>query len=198
MASQIIILFDLGGVLIENRAFDALNELLPEPLDKDVLRDRWLHSAALRSFESGLISADDFARRFILEWGLSLTQEEFLTEFMAWPSGFYPGAEALLRELRHNYHVSCLSNSNALHWEKFNGFAGYFDIALSSHLLGLIKPEHDIFIKAAQVLAVEPEQILFFDDSLSNIKAAEETGMQSFHVHGLADVISVLKQQDIL
>jgi len=122
--------------------------LLPKSLDQNEIKHRWLLSTSVRQLELGEISPDRFAKAFIEEWELRLTPNEFLKGFSSWPSGLYPGADEVLRTLRRKYRIGCLSNSNIVHWEKFKGFSDYFDIALSSHLMGLIKPDEEAFSKA--------------------------------------------------
>jgi len=193
-----LLLFDLGGVLIENSTFDSLNRLLPEPLDTFLLKDRWLGSLAVRRFELGEIAPVEFAAAFITEWGIRLTTEAFLTEFTSWPSGFYPRAQETLRTLRQQYRIGCLSNSNVLHWEKFGGFEDDFDITISSHRLGAIKPDDDAFARALDTCGVEPSAVYFFDDSLGNVQAANRFGIRAFHIDGITPLLNVLHTENLL
>ena len=198
MQSPILLLFDLGGVLIENNVFESLARLLPESVDSSTLKNRWLASAAVRQFELGDLSPEDFAELFLSEWGLPLTPDAFLREFLSWPSGFYPGAREMLRDLRNRYRVGCLSNSNVLHWEKFGGFRDDFDVALSSHRLGAIKPDDKVFVRTLAVCNVEPSGVWFFDDSLANVRAAERLGLRAFHVEGFSRVLNTLRNEGLL
>jgi len=193
-----LLLFDLGGVLIENAGFERLNCLLPKAIDETSLKERWLYSPTVRSFELGESSPHDFAEKFIAEWALQLSPEAFLKEFMTWPKGFYPDARETIRSLRQKHRVACLSNSNPLHWEKFGGFAEDFDIALSSHLLGAIKPDREAFLLAITACGVEPGNIRFFDDSAANIHAARNQGMQAFHIEGFESLLRVLRSEGLL
>ena len=45
-----VLLFDLGGVLVENVGFERLNALLPATLPIEELKTRWLASTAVRTF----------------------------------------------------------------------------------------------------------------------------------------------------
>jgi len=198
MNKPALLLFDLGGVLIENATCERLNCLLPQPLDDAIVKERWLHSSAIRRFERGDISPQDFAESFIAEWEIRLTVDAFLQEFISWPKGFYPEARETLRVLRQSYRVCCLSNSNVLHWERFGGFTEDFDIALSSHLLGVIKPDQEAFTRALREFDIGPEEVCFFDDILTNIQAAQSIGMRAFHVEGFKALQCVLQEQDLL
>ena len=193
-----LLLFDLGGVLLENTAFDALTQLSSSPLGLGDFKERWLSSPAVRSFELGHSAPRDFATAFLDEWQVALSPDEFLREFTAWPRGFYPGARELLTTLRKDFRTACLSNSNALHWEKFGGFQGIFDYALSSHRLGVIKPDQSAFLRALEICAVAPAEVYFFDDSLSNIRSAERLGLRAFHVEGVVQLKHVLSAHGLL
>jgi putative hydrolase of the HAD superfamily len=187
-----LLLFDLGGVLTENAGFEQLNVLLPQPVELQTLKMRWLYSPVVRAFERGELDAQNFAEQFIQEWQLDLTPDEFLSEFIDWSKGFYPEAQASLRVLRQDYRVACLSNSNPLHWEKFGGYADHFDLAFFSHLRGVIKPDREAFQLAIDECAVNPAEVFYFDDSLANVEVAKAVGMQAFCVDGFTALQQLL------
>ncbi|MGJ0484439.1 MAG: HAD family hydrolase [Methylomicrobium sp.] len=193
-----LLLFDLGGVLIESYVFERLNGYLSEPLERTAIKARWLLSPSVRRFESGETEPFEFAENFISEWGLRLTPQVFLNEFKSWPRAFFPGARELLRELRTVYRVGCLSNSNPLHWEKFKDFEEDFDIVLISHLLGAVKPDREIFMLALHQCEVEPCEVYFFDDCYDNVRTAQSLGITAFHVDGFKALLDVLRIQGLL
>ncbi len=61
MPTPTVLLFDLGGVLVESVGYERFNALLPKPLSMEELKTRWLASPAVRSFETGCWSAEAFA-----------------------------------------------------------------------------------------------------------------------------------------
>jgi putative hydrolase of the HAD superfamily len=193
-----LLLFDLGGVVLENATFDRLNALLPEPANVAALKTRWLRSPAVRSFELGLVTPHDFAAAFMSEWGLGGDVAAFLADFESWPTRLFPGAAALLARLRQRHRTACLSNSNVLHWHRFDGFREHFDTALSSHLLGAIKPDAACFEQALGVLGVDAGEVAFFDDSPLNVDAAAALGLRAFHVDGFEALERVLQAQALL
>lgn len=198
MSRPSLLLFDLGGVLIENATFANLARLLPEPMDTVALKDRWLASSAIRRFELGEVSPQAFAELFIDEWKIPLAPGVFLEEFASWPTGFHPEARLTLRVLRQRYRAGCLSNCNVLHWAKFDGFKEDFDFALSSHLLGATKPDDEAFIRALAACGAEPSSVYFFDDAVRNVEAARRLGIRSFHVDGFDSLLRVLRAELLL
>ena len=183
-----MLLFDIGGVLVENVGFDKLKALLPIKLEKKQIQEKWLDSNSVRQFELGRLSPNHFAIQFISEWCLEISAEKFLQDFATWPKGFFPGARTLLRKLRKRNTVCCLSNSNPIHWSLFDDFDQYFDASFSSHLTGFIKPDHAAFIHVMEVLSMKPNEIHFFDDSQSNIESAIELGINAYQVMSFQDI----------
>ena len=183
---------------MEVAIFEALRTMSGKALDDDEVRERWLRSAAVRSFELGRISPVAFASQFIAEWRVPLTPKAFLEDFGTWVKQPYAGAEALIASLRHEYHVSCLSNCNEVHWTTMAPLLTFFDSAFSSHLLGEIKPDQAVFEKVMSELRVEPGQLWFFDDSLSNVQAAERLGIRAFQVRGVEGTKRVLRREGVL
>jgi putative hydrolase of the HAD superfamily len=195
VAPPSVLLFDLGGVLVENATFQELASLLPPPVDTGRLQDRWLDSAAVQRFERGLISEDEFSAGFVSEWGLEIDPARFLAAFATWPRGPYPGALALLERLRGRFSIALLSNCNSIHWRRLADVINHADRAFSSHQLGLVKPDAAIFERVVQDLDCAPEAICFFDDSLRNVNAARAAGLQAHHTVGfeaLRDTIEAL------
>ena len=189
-----MLLFDLGGVLVDNVAFERLSATPGVGTNETEIKSRWLTSSTVRSFELGAISPEVFAKNFVNEWSLPVEPEVFLAEFASWPKGFYPGALELLARLRRQSKVGCLSNSNSVHWDRLGSLGEHFDVALSSHLLEAIKPDALCFERALRECGASRQHVAFFDDSLENVVAAREFGIQAFHVCGLAQVNRALVQ----
>lgn len=196
--SPSLLLFDLGGVLTESSAYEDLNRLLPKALDSITIKERWLASTAVRHFERGETSPDEFAEQFVAEWGIPLAPKAFLKEFASWPKGFFPGARETICELRKTYQVACLSNSNALHCERFRDLEEDFDVTLFSHQLGVTKPDREAFMLALHECRVDPSEVRFFDDCAANIRTARDVGVQAFHVEGFEAVLQALRAQGLL
>src|SRR5215510_8900722 len=94
-----VLLFDLGGVLIEYTGVRDLAPLLPYPLTEAEILDRWSRCVPTAEFGVGRITPDEFVERFVRDWGITMPPAEFTTEFRSWSRDFYPGARELLATL---------------------------------------------------------------------------------------------------
>ena len=113
-----LLLFDLGGVLVEFSGFRDLRPLLRVPLSEAEIRQQWIMCPTIRAFEVGQLTPKQFAERFVAAWNVAVPPAAFLREFRMWTRGFLPGAGELLAALRGRVRLACLSNSNATHWER--------------------------------------------------------------------------------
>jgi glucose-1-phosphatase len=188
MKQPTVLLFDLGGVLVENVGFERFNALLTSSIPLEELKTQWLESPAVRAFETGKCTPESFARDVVANWRLPLSPEEFLEAFTYWPKGLYAGASEVLAVLRERFVVACLSNSNAIHWQRFDGLLEHFDYSLSSHLLGEVKPDSMCFARALQECNTSVGEVAFFDDSITNVAGARALGIKSFHVNGFSEL----------
>jgi glucose-1-phosphatase len=188
-----VLLFDLGGVLVDASGHMALAQLVPQPEDLAATVARWHESKAVGLFERGRIAPSEFAEMFVAEWGLALEPPEFLGAFAGWVRGFYPGAKALVGQLRTRYTVACLSNTNAAHWARLAEVRESFDVCLPSHMTGHMKPDRAAYEHALRLLGVPAARVCFFDDQLPNVVAAREAGFNAFHVRGVRETEDALR-----
>ena len=192
-----VIMFDLGGVLVENAGGAGLAAMLPVPLEPAELWQRWLASPAVRRFERGQIPSDEFACAFVEEWQLGLEPAAFLEAFAAWPRGLYRGAEALLRELRGRHHLACLSNTNSLHWQRLPQLQPLLDSCFLSHQTGFVKPDREAFEHALERLGAAPQDVYFFDDLAPNVSVAREMGINAFQVGSFGAIAPILRREGL-
>ncbi|MEQ1447814.1 HAD family hydrolase [Acinetobacter schindleri] len=100
-----------------------------------------------------------------------------------------PQAEILLQSLKaENYKLAIISNGG--HDTRMNiirglGFGHYFDEIISSGLVGISKPNPEIFHYTAHKLAVAPEHCLYIGDHpINDIQGAQSAGMQTLWMEG--------------
>ena len=195
-----LVLFDLGGVLIELSGVGAMRDLAGIGNDVE-LWERWLSCPGVRAVERGECTAEEFAAGMVDEWKLSVTPQEFLDAFRVWPVGPMPGAEALVADVAKVVAVGCLSNTNSLHTEeRFSrwGIFATFEPRFLSHELGVLKPDRDLFDRVAQLAGLAPERILFLDDNVINVDGARAAGFAAETARGVDEAREVLIAAGVL
>jgi HAD superfamily hydrolase (TIGR01509 family) len=196
-----VILFDLGGVLVELGGVGKFMQWLDHSMSVKEMWGRWLGSPAVRRFEIGQTTADEFGAAIVREFALPVGAEEFVEAFTYWPRAPYPGVEPLLASLRHSYRLACFSNNNELHWERIRngmGLGQYFESSFLSHLIGRLKPDKEAFEFVVDSLDLAPERILFLDDNQLNVEGARSAGMLARRTRGFGEVVSALEDLGIV
>lgn len=195
-----LVLFDLGGVLIEVAGVRAMLELTGIASEEELWR-RWLTCRWVRRFESGRCSEADFAAGVVADWQLELSPAAFLAAFQDWPTGPLPGAAELVAQTRASVATGCFSNTNALHWHDHIAawpLAGLFDHRFLSFELGLLKPDTAAFAQVAELLEVPAERVLFLDDNAVNVAGAAAAGFQAARAAGVHEARQRLAEAAVL
>lgn len=187
-----LILFDLGNVLVELNGFPWFPQA--GKLQLDELHRRWLALESVRLFEKGKMDENIFFQHAFDELALEKsgeTLESFSRKYKNWVINFYPEAQELLIQLKSEYRIACLSNTNAFHIRHLKEISNelhLFDHCFFSHEIGHIKPDPQAFQHVTKMLSMPPENILFLDDSIDNVNAAIQCGMQAEQVFGIKEV----------
>ncbi len=194
-----VLLFDLGGVLIDFAGFDELSHLLPGDVSRDEVRERWISSPFVQRFERAEITPQRFAHGVVGEMQLDLSPDEFIDAFIEWARGPYSGARSLLSLLQKDARIACLSNSNELHTPLHRqSIEPLMDNYYFSDELGKVKPDREIYEHVIRDLDVPPRRIAFFDDTRVNVQAAREVGIVAFEVDGIMELETQLQGLGVL
>jgi len=197
-----LLLFDLGGVLVEYTGLSDIRRVLSRTLTDEELRQLVVAtSECWAAFECGALTPEAFAEQFAAVWPLALPLSEFLAEFETWTRHLMPGAEALLARLRPHYRLAALSNSNAVHWRRnceVLGVNELFERAFASHEIGVRKPAREAYEVVLREMSARPERTTFFDDVEENVKAARELGMRAYRVRGVEELQRCLRDLGML
>ena len=195
-----LVLFDLGGVLIEIPGVRAMLELTGIESEEDLWR-RWLTCRWVRRFESGRCSETEFAAGLVADWQLQLSPAAFLEAFEHWPTGPLPGAAELVAQTRAHAATGCFSNTNALHWHGHIAawpLASLFDHQFLSFELGVLKPDTAAFAQVAELLEMPAERVLFLDDNAVNVAGAVAAGFQAARATGVDEARQHLVEAGVL
>jgi HAD superfamily hydrolase (TIGR01509 family) len=197
-----VILFDLGGVLVEVDGVGALQRGLGQRLPPEEVWQRWLMASTwVNTFESGRCTPEAFATGIVTEWGLAVTAEAFLDDFRHWPKRLFPGVQDMLALLAQRCTLACLSNTNSVHWPHIRdtlGLNGLLHRYYLSHEIGHLKPARAAFEHVLADLGRHPSCIVFLDDNQLNVDAAQAVGIQAYRTIGIAEVQTALRSLGLL
>jgi putative hydrolase of the HAD superfamily len=202
------IVFDFGGVLLDidyQKTYDAMSTLMSRSFDPKLLSHNV--KSILNKYETGYINTEIFIEKMQQLSQKKVPKAETIID--AWNAlliGFEPSKFDLLLNLRKNYKVFLLSNTNELHlnWvyeylaEKYNirDFdSRYFDKSYYSHQIGMRKPDEEIFRFVSIDAALGPDDTLFIDDIKENILGATASGWQIYHHNPNDDLEHIIKNK---
>lgn len=188
--------FDAGGVIVRIcRSWEEGCRAAGLPVRDE---SRRLSSVPVRKglverYQKGEICCDDFARGVSEALAGAYTPAEIMAIHGAWILGEYEGiGEVIDRIHAAGVETAMLSNTNHSHWEQMNApgaFAGFQKIRRrhASHLLGLHKPDVEIYRALQERIGVPAAGILFFDDLPENVEAARQAGWMAAQVDPMGD-----------
>ncbi|HVA09036.1 MAG TPA: HAD family phosphatase [Acidimicrobiales bacterium] len=195
-----VVLFDLGGVLVDFGGVAPMRGLANIASDEE-LWERWLTCPWVRTFERGQCSAEAFSEGIVSDWGLDVSPDSFLAAFESWPGATLPGAEQLVHEVRTRTPVGYLSNTNTLHREAHSSrwpVLTAFDHRFLSFEMGMVKPDPELFEAVATSLALPAVRLLFMDDNVRNVRAASAAGFRAEHAQGVQAARAALVAHGVL
>ncbi|MBX0327310.1 HAD-IA family hydrolase [Oscillochloris sp. ZM17-4] len=101
--------------------------------------------------------------------------------------GAYPDAAPTVRSLRSGgLRLAILTNYELPSVDRTLANAGIdpaqFDVALTSAMLGVYKPDRRAFLATAEALNLPPSACLFVDDLAENVAAARSVGMLAYQI----------------
>ena len=151
------------------------------------------HSGQIKifdDFDKGYISSDEFRNGIRkLTHNLALTDQEINTAWNALLIGVPEGKHEILLDLKAKYRTFLLSNNNAIHYDfcmkhiqqKYGveDNTVFFEKTYYSHLMGMRKPNEDIFEYVIAENSLLPEETLFIDDSPQHLRTAASLGMST-------------------
>lgn len=199
--SQPVLVFDLGGVLVDWNGIDPLMAVSQGRLEREQARQFWMHTPEVALLDTGRVAPEEFARLMDDRLQLGLGTAAMLQALDDWLQGPYPGVRELLQQLGARYRLVVLSNNNALHWDKI---ARQFDIlplfetCFASHRMGLRKPDLAVYQHVQQQLQVKAADILFFDDNIECVEAAAQVGWQACHTVGFLALRQAIENKGLL
>jgi len=189
------IIFDFGGVIINIdpmltvKAFANLSPELTEEKTMQVIQD-----PLFRQFEKGKISENELRMGItnMLDINTNLSDMDFDE---AWDGMILDLPKArldLIHSLKNDHRLFLLSNTNSIHMRKVSqvvqqtihkdSINHYFEKAYYSHLIGMRKPDREIFDLVLDENNLNSNETIFLDDFPVNFPGAVEVGITTLEV----------------
>ena len=196
------VVFDLGNVLLPfnyNVAIIKLNQIEPNLGERFINfynSNYYLH----REFEKGIISEDSFLNKMLDAVEHKITATTFCKIF----SDIFTVNEnvvSLLPELKKNYRLFLLSNTNSIHqeygWKKYE-FLKYFDKLILSHEVKSLKPEEKIYREVERASKLPSSEHFYIDDIPEYVTAGEKIGWDAVQFVDYEKLITDLELRNII
>jgi putative hydrolase of the HAD superfamily len=180
------IIFDLGGVILnldQDRTLRAFKRL---GVDLEDINEM---STIFSDFEVGKINANDFRQAIMTHLKGNATENEIDAAWNAMLLDLPTERLTYLKFLRKNFNVHLLSNTNSIHIDAFNKYLldehpnldwyAQFDKVYYSYVIGLRKPNKDIYEFVLHENNLKPHECLFIDDLKANLNGAGHVGMHT-------------------
>jgi len=202
------IIFDLGDVIVNLDFSKFYKEIIsPSPLNKPEapLMMEFFRNSDL--YHQGKMSNEEFyhmACDLLQVNSCVINEKEFFKAFNSIISGINTDVVSLIKELASlsEFKLIALSNVNESHWnylkKKDFDFMKYFDEMILSHEVQTIKPDQEIFQIAIEKANCKPQEIVFIDDGLNNIKVAKDLGIIGIHFTNVSNLRNEFKKLNIL
>ena len=196
------IIFDMGGVLVD-LDLDACRNAFKESLDFyeiDQILDPCHQKGIIGDMEEGKITADQF-RAYVLERSREgASADDVDACFNKILAAIAPYKIDLLRRLSSRYDIYMLSNNNPIaskRAEEMFEEAGFsmktdFKKCYMSYRMKMLKPSAGFYKAVMEDIGLSPEEMIFIDDSQSNVDAALAAGLPALHYAPGTDLAALL------
>jgi putative hydrolase of the HAD superfamily len=182
------IIFDYGGVIIDldfDRLTSEFEKLGVAGFDQHRLQ---LHQAGVFDrLDKGQISEAEFRQAIRQQTGASLTDEQIDSAWNSLIAGVKEEKIKTLTKLISSHKTFLLSNTNFIHLKAITKYLlrtygrvnldSLFDKVYYSCVLGLRKPEKEIYQKVINDSGLKPSQTLYIDDSPEHVEGAAREGL---------------------
>jgi 2-haloacid dehalogenase len=202
MAAEIA-LFDLGHVVLDWDPARLYAKIIDTPQERETFLTDICNMTWHTRHDAGASFADNAA-------ALIRQHPRYESEILAWGQrwmemfdGYMDGTAELIRRLdARQVPLYALTNMPADPWDEmlqeFEILRRFRDVVVSGRI-GLIKPGAEIYHVALKVMGhPEPADVLFIDNSLPNVEAADALGFRTHHFKHAEGLEAALLREGLL
>ena len=181
--------FDFGRVLFDWQPERLLQRCLPQRAFDAASTAHWTaqvfqaYQGDWGEFDRGAVSPAELVQRVAQRTGLRPDEVQSVVDAGSASLLPIPASMDLMNQLRQPgqpmFYLSNMPAPYAEHLEREHAFVRGFDDGVFSSRVKLIKPDPAIFALAAKRFDLPPAELMFLDDVLANVAAAQAAGWQA-------------------
>lgn len=187
------VIFDFGVVIINIDPSNVKKRMAAKGIHNvDELHQNLMANNIYNRLETGEITADEFRTAIKDIIDAPLTDDEIDDAWNSMILDIPRERIKFLTRLKSKYKVYLLSNTNSIHWKYYDQYfqdnydypslSTFFSDAWYSHLMGVRKPDPEIFKMVLEKGKLNPQETAFVDDILENVDAASTLGIRPVHL----------------
>jgi HAD superfamily hydrolase (TIGR01549 family) len=182
------LIFDLGNVILDIDQEKTIRAFTRMGLDLEALHYKM---PLFNQYEVGQMTSQSFIHILQTELHGHVSREQIIE---AWNSMliFLPDERLrILEKLKNHFRLFILSNTNSIHMQWFDTYLqetnrkviwqDLFEKQFLSHEIGLRKPDKMCYNHVCNDVGLLPQECIFIDDSLINVRGAEVAGLRAYH-----------------
>ena len=181
------IILDYGGVISQPQNPENVNNIL-QSLKQEYIDFKEVYKSQRAQYDSGQISGEEYWINILRHYGLEPNGFEIARLIQEDVKSWTQINESMIQfitESRGKIHklamISNMTSDSLAFIKKHYHWLELFDELVFSCEIGKNKPDRQIYEACLRKLNICPNECLFVDDSLENVKGAMELGMYAIH-----------------
>jgi len=192
------VIFDLGGVVLTSSPLGKL-ELIERYLGIPPLKVKKNLKKGMESVKTGRLDELSFWKAFVQSQGgyMHPNWTQIWVSYYEGKTQVNPDVIKILTQLKTlNYKNYLLSNTTPFHdlANQKRSVYSYFDQIFLSFKTHLLKPKKEAYLNLLSEVRLKADEVIFVDDRLDNVLAAEKLGIRSIQFKSANDLELRLKQ----
>lgn len=197
------VLFDLDGVIVDSEPLHFEADML-------TMRDYGVEISEEVLISYVGTSGPEMWAELIVQYGIPDTLPGIIARQLRHKKGLLAkakltaieGIPELLRNIKGaGMRIALASSSSRFFIESVIenlGIAGYFEVVASGEEVARSKPAPDVFLRAAELLQIHPEDCVVIEDSANGVNAAKAAGMRAIGFVNLNSGVQDLSAADVI
>ncbi|MEA3500083.1 MAG: HAD family phosphatase [Candidatus Marinimicrobia bacterium] len=189
--------FDLGNVIVDVNCSHFANKL-----DISVENCKnFIEDDEFKKFELGIIDEKEFLDQLSKYDNIEQEQIKIIKDQPLLKFSLRQKTYEIIQHLRNKYNIYLLSNTNPIDFlaiDRWLDLRKIFKKCYLTYEQHYLKPSIEIYKHAEVFFGIKPNNTLFLDDKIENIRGAEKCGWTTIHVKSEGQLIEKLQEKNII